>query len=75
MCHLHLEAVAVNHIMRSNISLYKRNRPLLGFKNKTNPSEREPVFGDVHESRLKDSEQNIKNEHFIYDYIYLSNYI
>ncbi len=23
----------------------------------------------------KDSQQNIKNEHFIYDYIFLSNYI
>ncbi len=26
-------------------------------------------------SPAKDSQQNIKNEHFIYDYIYLSSYI
>ncbi len=34
---MYLEAVSVNHI----ISPYKRNRWLLGFKNNTDPSERE----------------------------------
>ncbi len=35
-----------------------------------------PWVPDLRQSLpAKDSQQNIKNEHFIYDYIYLSNYI